>query len=303
MSSVALRFEDILEGQDRYPSGYVCPNENIAVWREFAKGKKINRAAGICSGGEVGLLSLLPYVKEELVLVDHSYGSLRYAIQKYLLIQRFGLTKAIELLNCRDAWVQVERRGTYNYPYYDWVENKESELSKAIQAIEEDMPPALLASRAVDKYGRPTHPRSRSGLLSSTTNAYRETMQAMWKGLGPYQRRMVTSKLDKVLFVHGDFQALKDKGPFDLFYLSNAHSGSNGNLSTPVLSTVTEAMNDGGWVLCTTPTRSALRKGWNLVKKVNVHESRYDKRYASGGTDLDIIGWQYYLYQIDKETA
>lgn len=78
-------------------SCYAVVNESIAVWRKLLDGISVERAASICSGGEVSFFSILPCVEKELVLIDHAYGSLYYAIGKYGIIETQGAEKAYEL--------------------------------------------------------------------------------------------------------------------------------------------------------------------------------------------------------------
>lgn len=76
---------------------YACSNEHIPTWKELLGNVRVDRAAGICSGGEVSFFVVLPHVKKELVLVDHALGSMYFAIGKYKLIDKHGPEKAMEL--------------------------------------------------------------------------------------------------------------------------------------------------------------------------------------------------------------
>ena len=91
-----LKFESHLDKS--LGVGYVFPNEDVGRWRELVKGKRIKRAAAICSGGEVGFFALLPTVKDELVLIDHNKASLYYALVKYLLLRKHGYAGVVKLL-------------------------------------------------------------------------------------------------------------------------------------------------------------------------------------------------------------
>src|SRR4051812_49342641 len=95
MSALALKFESI--SPDKHVATYATTNENVGTIHDLIKGKDIKRAAGICSGGEIGFFSMLPHVKEELILVDHSFKNMTFALTKYLLIAEFGWAKTRRL--------------------------------------------------------------------------------------------------------------------------------------------------------------------------------------------------------------
>lgn len=80
---------------DHYPtfnaSGYAFTNEEPVL---FAKaldesGRTFQRAASICSGGEVPLQIIAPRV-QELIAIDHSYAALAAAMTKALLLRHLG---------------------------------------------------------------------------------------------------------------------------------------------------------------------------------------------------------------------
>lgn len=289
MRALAIPFEDALEGQDPYPGGYPTTNESVTAWRYFVKGKRIRRAAGICSGGEIGLLSILPTVRDELILVDHSYGSLMYAMQKYLLIKKHGFDKALELLT------PVKTKVT-SYPYdHDLYYKKNPvfhsdpnpDLEKALKEVSKDLPPQI--SQGATRQGS-FYRTERLGRDGNNCRA----IEDQWKFTNAYERWRIAAKLDKVLFVHGGFQQLKDRGPFDLFYLSNAHYSGNGNKGQPDLSTVTECMRDGGWIIATTIYAQAKPKTWHEVDRISYNDKRVRK------ADGNINSWTYTLYQVRK---
>lgn len=289
MSALAIPFEDALEGRDPYPGGYPTTNESVTAWRYFVKGKRIHRAAGICSGGEIGLLSILPTVRDELILVDHSYGSLMYAMQKYLLIKKYGFDKALELL----APIKTkETRYPYNHdPYYIRNPVFRSEpnpnLGKALKEVSKNLPPQILqgSTRRGSFYRT-----ERLGMDGHNCRA----IEDQWKFTNACERRRIAAKLDKVLFVHGGFQQLKDRGPFDLFYLSNAHYSGNGNKENPDLSTVTECMRDGGWIIATRVYTHSKPSNWHEVDQIGYNDKRVRK------VDGNVNSWNYCLYQVRK---
>ena len=84
-----IRFKDCNEYKG-YNGTYYATNEEPKLFAEFLKDVEVNRAAAICSGGEIGLFVLLPKVKRELVLIDHHYETMSFAMMKWLLIQTVG---------------------------------------------------------------------------------------------------------------------------------------------------------------------------------------------------------------------
>ena len=102
---------------------YAAPNEDVELWRSFVKGLRVNRAAAICSGGEVGLFAMLPTVRRELVLIVHSRRSLLVAMLKHLLIRQRGATEVRELLG----------KGSYR------------DIKAALTSVKESLPADLLA--------------------------------------------------------------------------------------------------------------------------------------------------------------
>src|SRR5438132_1398034 len=75
-------------------SGYGVVNENLNAWKKLLEGISVERAAGICSAGEVNFFSILPHVEQELVLIDQSPYSLYCAMGKYHNIETLGPEKA-----------------------------------------------------------------------------------------------------------------------------------------------------------------------------------------------------------------
>lgn len=161
---------------------YAATNESILRWREFLKRIPLYRVGAVCSGGEVGFLSILPLVRTELVLVDNSYAALQVAMFKYLLLRDLGPRKAHELLSS----------GT--------VQEFKSEFNKVKGEI-------------------PLKEPSWSSLLDQY---YCRNITREWKRVSADLVNKACKKLDKVKFVHGSFTDLVDKGPFSLVYLSNA---------------------------------------------------------------------------------
>lgn len=295
-------FEDLLPERN-LGVGYVVPNEDIGIWRKLTSGLRLNRAGGICSGGEVGFFSLLPSVRKELILVDHNYHSLRYAMIKYLLLKKHGFEGCLALFNDHER------------------------LKEEVKACKDVCPKAIrTAGRGTEDYH--TDPEDGYGGANSffgarilkachTGDGWTKGTQMCdsWARLSPYVRRQAVRKLDKVKFIHGDFVALKDHGPFDLFYVSNASEGGNGNLNHKNRDDIAALVKDGGYVLSSTEQRPA-RAMRDYSKPITKRDSygytykdyeiiepepekhTWDLVEVSPFVDAGMPRWKYHLYRI-----
>lgn len=186
-----IDFEDLNPYNGSHTPFAVC-NENISIWRKVLEGISVESAASICSGGEVSFFAILPVVKKKLVLIDHSYRSMYFALGKYHLIEKMGAKEAYKLL--------VEsRQGGDLQTIFDEANNtlptKRDELS--------------YSNWFNGWYGA-------KGIYEDITE----------EGITKFRNNR-----NKVSFLHGDLNDLADKGPFDFVYLSNAldYAGRNGS--------------------------------------------------------------------------
>lgn len=272
---------------------YVCPNEDLGIWRELVKGKRIQRAAGICSGGEVGFFALLPTVREELVLIDHNHGSLYFAVVKYLLLREWGYAGVVRLFKHPD------------------------QLRLAIQEVEKDIPEALRNARDDLSYSHVRERLVKAAQKSDMYSASRGTLLTeQWERPNRYQRKVASSKLDKVKFVHGDFDALDNQGKFDLLYMSNAHESGNGNDKRKDLERIGKCLNPGGFVLSSLTIckneNSPTRQEWDYhtriyVTRPNPHYQTLPENWklvqSVPRRDVGMSRWSYNLYQVQPVTA
>lgn len=90
-------FEDLNEYKGKNSCYAVC-NEHISTWRTILQDVSVESAGAVCSGGEVSFFGILPCVKDKLVLIDHSYSSMYYALGKYYLVEKLGAAEAFKLL-------------------------------------------------------------------------------------------------------------------------------------------------------------------------------------------------------------
>lgn len=91
-----MRFKFIEKRPVDKGSGFIIPNEELSILREFVSHTNPTRAAAICSGGEVPLTVLLP-VCQEVVAVDHSKVSLAWACVKALMMEKFDGNTIIKM--------------------------------------------------------------------------------------------------------------------------------------------------------------------------------------------------------------
>lgn len=182
-------FEDLNEW-DGPGNAFVVSNESISMWRKALEGISVEKAAGICSGGEVSFFALLPSVTKKLELIDHAYHALYYAIGKYHTIGKLGASEALKALASR------YREGLQ--PLFDEA-NAKFPTSK----------------HRVGRKARGVESLELTGLFGSLTQ---EDLEAF------------INNREKISFLHGDLNDLVDRGPYDLVYLSNApdYSGRNG---------------------------------------------------------------------------
>lgn len=202
------------------PTYYEVPNEDTMVWRDAVKQFPIYRAAAICSAGEVGLLGILPLVRKELVLVDHSRKSLYIAVVKYMLLREKG-------------WKETRRLLIDAKPLERWA---------AVQEILPLLPPTL----------RDAFTQHHNDNPFSWCNEFGAT----WKPIPTRVIRKAASKLERVQFQQADLNDLIEQGPFDLLYISNAqdHSGRNG---VPILSQLAQAVKPGRYLMMATTSASS----------------------------------------------
>lgn len=267
MAETAVKFEDV-HAHDA-ETWYVVPNEHLGIWTDLVAQVKVERAAGICSSGEVGFFSMLPQVREELVLVDHSYRSLCIAMCKYMVMNELGVTKAVELFASGDG------------------EQIKAQLDKVVHKL----PPKI-----VEAYNK-LYARQGGGQMASHSFQEANLLAMEYKALPVPLARKAKARFDKVTFLHGDLTDLKDRGPFDLLYLSNAleHTSRTGN--PPLVDQVFTAVKPGGHVITAYPGSYEGRKytripeSWEEVASLR---SQYNNENYSK------ISWVHALFKLPE---
>lgn len=259
-AAITLPYEDI----GKYDGGmrYACPNEDTSTWREFLKGKRFDRAGGICSGGEVGLWAMLPSVQKELLLIDHSYKPLAYAMVKFMLIRKLGFTHAHKVLSGLRGWRDLDA-----HLGKEWW----NKLPEKLRLPEFFTP-------------------NKSNFYDNPISKIRYHWQTELKG-----GRFPTSKLPLVRFLHGDFRDLD--GQFDLFYASNALDGGNGNRydvkSSALVGRVNELVKPGGFVLATSLAIPSKRRYERYYDYYAYKPDNWTEVERKGGS------WNHVLYQVN----
>lgn len=238
-----LKFEDL----NTYSGTafYAATNENPDMFREMIKGRRISRAVGICSGGEICFSCILPTTKDEVVLVDHSYGSMSTAMLKFLTLREKGPKETIRLLS-QGGNAEVA-----------------DELRELWEALAKELPPKIR-----DEYGR-----RRDGYIFNHVDTheyyydsygYRRSRRTdasgkpkwrlcgsiikYWSAFKPDLIAQSYRKLDKIRFVHGDMHDMVELGPFDLFYVSNAFE-HHGRFGAPSHEIIQKALKPGGLIV------------------------------------------------------
>lgn len=275
-----LVFKDVHPSNKTSGGVYKATNESMQAFHDLLGDLKFDRVAGICSAGEIGLFVLLPRVKRQLTLIDHSYATMAFALLKVMLIKEVGGRRAHELIT----------KSATGYDYYEREQsptsNKEgTELYRLINTLHKRLPESVRTAGSdarfpdtfVNRYGR--------------VHSY---IKAEWSKLKPEQVEEAEKKLDLVEFVHGDISDLSKRRPYDLLYLSNAmqYAGRKGYIIPEKL--IPACVKPGGYVMLTTGTygmsgeESKIRQVTKEVKNCQGRGS---------------LGWLHYLNQYSPATA
>lgn len=286
---MSVVYEDVHKHE--WKGYYAIPNENVFRWRDMLKNTPIYRAAGICSSGEVGFFGILPLVRRELVLIDHSYKSIQVAALKYLLLREKGARETLRLLT----------QGT------------QDEIAQEVKALADKLPEGLRScfDKNVDGlWMQPKTPLDRNynsyyydssyyGWASATDQPSYD-LPKLHKEWARYPLGLVQKaarKLDRVSFLHGDLTDLAERGPFGLVYLSNAlqhESRERGkrDYSDSALEKVEAAVKKGGYVILAVSVYDTINaktrnRGWTLCGS--------NKKQAGDATGM---GWEHQMWRV-----
>lgn len=234
--SILLPFEERSKAYN-IDLGYWETNEEPELHRKLLKGRTYKRAAAVASGGEISLLTLLPHVEEQLILVDHSYHSLAVSMVKAVLLKQRGArkTKDLFLNNTRDEILRAFREAAFSLPtrVREGLENNKSCLY--------------------------------------TTNPLRRE----WNYIPLIRIEIARKRLPLVSFVHGDFRDLKDDAPFDFLYVSNAFEYS-GRLGRTNWDAVRPLLKVGGELLMTSGSTQQRERPSYVIEIASIRGFRTD---------------------------
>lgn len=245
--------------EDRFPgytpgSGFGCTNEEPQLIFELVP--KFKKGLGIASAGEVTFFSLLPKCSGELVLIDHSYYSLRAFCIKALLLAQLGAEATKKLLSVDDK--------------NDWM--------KARDKVAHFLPDTFTPGKYSSCY-----------FLSHSYSIAIE-----WKKADLTALKKAVKNLHKIKLIHGDLRDMDDRAPYDLVYLSNAleHVGRSDKPSTstwvntepPNVDGLTKMFKPAATIIWTTANSKDMISGTNKLaaakwgiksQQLGVHSSWY----------------------------
>lgn len=283
------------------PGHYNCPNENTQAWREGIKGMTLYRAAGICSGGEIGFFSILPTVRRKLVLVDHSYLSLHIAITKYLILAAKGPKETYRLFTeadhaeVRDACLSVEgdipetvrkcieQSASLKPGRYSGTPSKYSDWRRLNPIRQEEF-----YNNATGRYEWRTTTKQQGYAFSEIQNHWKRNISLQLV-------EQAYKKLHLVKFIHGDLTDLAEDGPYGLIYLSNALEHTSRTGSHPLrsrLNSIKPMLREDG-VLVVAGYYERHQSQLQSVKKC----------VSSDPGHRDTYGWNQSLYRFAKPEA
>ena len=226
--------------EDRYPNfdgnrAYLHTNEEPDVFRALLmeEGRPLVRTGGICSGGDVPMLALLP-LSQEVVAIDHCYKSLGAAYMKALLLADLGPVLLTDLLRVSNFSSIANSMGTL-------MPQVPSKLQAGAESLWKSFTPTSLYAV--------------------------ETMYKHWVTNTPQSvLKDAYDKLDRIKFVHGDLRDLD--GQFDIVYTSNAqdHDGRHGFTRRDNL---VHILSQGGGLMTAGPYyQEPPSSDWKIVKSV-----------------------------------
>lgn len=181
--------------------GYGVTNEEPDTFRSLIARRRFTRAAGIVSGGEVFLFTLLPHCVGELIGVDHSLHSLAATWLKILMMDSLGPLGLKKLI--------VD--GTYQ----SFIKAAESYFPRMDAKF---APYLVLLNRYQSQSAKD---------LKCVTETDFNCLQRIYQRIPDSILRVVAKRLDRVTILHGDVRDLGAYAPFDIIYISNAWDGSH----------------------------------------------------------------------------
>jgi hypothetical protein len=221
-------------------TGYTLTNEEPYLHRKLIRGLKFKKIAGIASGGEIPLTVLLPKATDGVIAIDHGYNALATTYMKALLIKELG--PAVFSKHLEEA----------NY----------DELVAMARKLRDQLPDRLKV------------------YCSSFDRNYISSIRREWHGTSSSTLEATHRKLEKLTLLHGDLTDLREYGPFDLLYTSNATEHSNRDKKYLKGTDLLPLLKPNGYILTTAPivhpelktikTIVGIRTQWphTLIKRV-----------------------------------
>lgn len=256
--------------------GYTVPNESMQQLTKMLLGTatKRDRAACICSGGEVPLQVMLPNINGEVIAIDHAYGSLFWAWLKIFLITNFSATEIRDLVSVKASLSIKEGKYVYTphalgIKFRDFVKEIFNEFPKELQSH---------ANTYFCITNDDQHFITKEAVEAGQANGY---IAAYWNKITDEMVSVVRERIDNLTLVHGDLRDLASYGTFDAVYISNAMEHAAHNGQNPRLGEIMPFVAPQGIVLFT---------GSAYI----VPDGATIEAHAKDGQDHMTGGWTYY---------
>lgn len=107
--------------------------------------------------------------------------------------------------------------------------------------------------------------------------AYSNDVRREWNMVPRRTLAAAFANLEKLTLLHGDLRDAKDRGPFDLIYLSNAHEHQSRDKKNLPVDSALEMLKPGGLILVTSQYGSdRLKDKITLVKRIRGYRTSWD---------------------------
>lgn len=223
---IQIQFEDVHPSYN--VNGFACTNEEPSIHNMLLKSRRVKRAGGICSGGEIPLLVFAPRA-EEVIAIDHSYRALAVTMFKMIMLNDLG-PRAFKSLIFNTETGEFQKKIVQ--PYY-------AQLPEAIRA-------KITQATMISGYDF-------------------QELRREWYYVPLKRVAEVLAALGRVKLVHGDLTDLSKFGALDVFYMSNATDHLNRCGKIPKLDDMAPLVKPGGLMLATGNQQATK---WDEVKKI-----------------------------------
>ncbi|MBI3190236.1 hypothetical protein HYZ41_00880 [archaeon] len=230
--------------------GYIYCNENSEFIREKTESLKPRKIGGICSGGDILILSLLPS-GADIIAMDISYDAIAATILKLSMLKNYKSDKIKEMIS------------SDSLRYIDAFKEFMNEIPKN---LEKNVNKERILEDSRD-----------------STNAQRFEYQ--WSRTSNYVLDSAREKIDNLTLIHENLKNIKNHGTFDFIYASNAIDF--GRVDDSEKKDIIEAIEDSGHILTARTDLSNLSncKLIESVEKTNPMRWDYYLYQKNGKTD------------------